>query len=142
MFSFLSHEVPVVFIMTEMVSPLKFRLKLNGTPRQYQSNCATCHINSFKKKIKKLYLFKQNKKTFGLAVVTPIWPVLGVSHPHSQIQGDFGGCFGHPKIFNFWVSSRSADWAPLPPWVPFDGRVRSLCLTFLLLETGAGNTAR
>ena len=47
-----------------------------------------------------------------------------------------------PKILNFWVSSRAANWAPLPLWVQFDGRVRSQCLTFLLLETGSGNMAR
>jgi hypothetical protein len=37
----------VVFIKTKIVSPLKFRSKLKGTPRQHQSHCATCPIINF-----------------------------------------------------------------------------------------------
>jgi hypothetical protein len=49
----------MVFIKTEIVSLLKFRLELNGTPRYHQSNCSSCPIIKF---YFILFLFKKKKK--------------------------------------------------------------------------------
>jgi hypothetical protein len=52
----------VVFIKMEMVPPLKFHPKLNGSPHQQQSNVAMCHIINFVKKKLKNYIFSKKKK--------------------------------------------------------------------------------
>jgi hypothetical protein len=45
--SFISQEVYVVLIKIEMVSSLKFYLKLNETLHQHKSNIVTCYIINF-----------------------------------------------------------------------------------------------
>jgi hypothetical protein len=45
--SFRSHEVYVVLIKIEMVSSLKFHLKLKETLHQHKSNIVTCYIINF-----------------------------------------------------------------------------------------------
>jgi hypothetical protein len=97
------------------------------------------------------FLKKIKIKNFGVATATPlaIWGVVG--HPHLAGLGVGSHSYGWigatpkeilgvvlvtPKILNFWVSSRAADWEPLPLWVLFDGRVRSQCLLFRCWKQG------